>query len=1358
MQQVTDWLEKLGMSEYAARFAENDIDFSILTELTDQDLEKIGVASLGHRRKILRAIAALDGATQVAPGAVVPPNATPLPQYRPALVPATAQVAGERRYLTVMFCDLVGSTAISAQLDAEEWRDLVGSYLDAASAAVAEMGGHVAKKLGDGLMCLFGYPLAHENDAERAARAALSIQRALAELNRKNAGTAKPELAARIGLKSGPAVLDASGEIYGDVANVAARVQAMAEPGAVLVTAGVQRQVAGLFVAEERGTQTLKGVPEPTALFRLVRASGGGRRSGQRNLTPLVGRDEEIAMLMRRWERARRGEGQLTLIVGEPGLGKSRLIEEFHSRLSDTPHTWVEWSCSQLLQNTPLHPIAEWGRQRFGGADLPAERRLADLENSLAQVKLDAAENAPLLAPLLDIPLPKEGVSPLAPEELRRRQLAALTNWVMAGAKAQPLVLAFEDLHWADPTTLDVLWSIAERGAQVPLYIVATTRPEFRPPWGMRSHHGTISLAPLDRAQVRDMVGELAARHALSREVIEDVAARTGGVPLFVEEVTRLLLERGEQGGTQAIPPTLQQSLMAQLDRLGPAREVAQIGSVIGRGFSYKLLQAVASMDDAPLEAALEKLSDADIVLVDGVLPESEYRFKHALIQDAAYENLLKSRRQVLHRRIAETLRDRFADKAAAEPEVLAHHFTQAGLTDAAIEWWGKAGDQALRRSAFQEAIAHLGKAIEMADRADDGAPRAVAAQAAGSQRLQLQTAYGSALLHGRGMQSPETRRAFSRAQELAVGPDDPSERFSIQYALWAGHFVRGELAPLREIAELVLREVEGRPASPEAVVGFRLNGATEWFVGNFTAARAFLERARDIFDPQLHSDHASRFAQDIGVTIAAYHALVLWLLGEVDQARAVAEEGVERAIRTGHVSTIGYAHFHFAVFEMLRRCTSASASHIDAFVNVTRTHEMQMWTAYGKFLAPWSRRGVDGKDAVLAEMRNSIATCREQNIGNYIPFLTTALAEAEAQAGETEQALATIDGAIGDTERSGQRWFAAETHRIRGDILLKRDPVNTAPAEEAFLTAIAVAQQQKARSFELQAALSLAKLYQSTGRAADAHAVLAPALEGFSPTPEFPEIAEAQALLAMLADTDEAKKAAASRQRRLKLQTSYGQAMIWSKGFGSEETKTAFLRAQELAAGVDNVAEQFTILYGLWVGYLSRGEFAVGRETAEAFRREAEAAARETVVAGRMLGLTCLWQGDFIRSQVNLVQTLQLYDPELDREAKFRFGMDSGACSTAYLAHTNWQFGEVGRARALIDEAVARAAETGHAPTAAQVYQFKALLEVFRGDANGTLHAAETVVETRPRSRTSDCPRVGNTLSALGAGSARRP
>jgi hypothetical protein len=352
-------------------------------------------------------------------------------------------------------------------------------------------------------------------------------------------------------------VVETAGEVFGDAPNVAARVQGLAESDSVLITMNVQRQVAGLFVVEEQGAHELKGVAEPVQLFRVVRGSGGGRRVGARTLTPFVGREEELDLLMRRWERARAGEGQLVLIVGEPGLGKSRLLEEFHARLAETPHTWSEWSSSQLLQNTPLHPFAEWGRQRFGGADVPAERRLSDLEGTLRLVGLEPAEYAPLLAPLVDIPLPPGRAAELTPEEMRRRQLASVVSWVLAGARTQPIVLAFEDLHWADPTSLDLMRALAERGAQAPLLLVATMRPEFRPPWGMRPHHSAISLAPLDRAQVRKMVGEIASSNALSKDVVEGVGERTGGVPLFVEEVTRLLLERGEQGGAQAIPPTL---------------------------------------------------------------------------------------------------------------------------------------------------------------------------------------------------------------------------------------------------------------------------------------------------------------------------------------------------------------------------------------------------------------------------------------------------------------------------------------------------------------------------------------------------------------------------------------------------------------------------------------------------------------------------------------------------------------------------------------------------------------------------------------------------------------------------------
>ena len=1176
-------------------------------------------------------------------------------------------------------------------------------------------------------------------DRYRAAvRAALSIQRALAELNRKNASTGKPELAARIGLETGPAVVDAAGEIYGDVANIAARVQALAEPGTVLVTTRVQRQVARLFVAEERGMHTLKGVPEPTTLFRLVRASGGGRRSGQRQLTPLVGRDEEMTMLLRRWERARQGDGQLVMIVGEPGLGKSRLIEEFHARLSDAPHTWVEWSCSQLLQNTPLHPIAEWGRQRFGGADVPSDRRFAELESSLAQVKLDPAENASLLAPLLDIPLPKERLPALAAEELRRRQFAALTNWVMAGAQVQPVVLAFEDLHWADPTTLDVLRGIAERGALAPLFIVATTRPEFRPPWSMRSHHGTVSLAPLDRAQVRDMVAELSARHALPRDVVEDVAARTGGVPLFVEEVTRLLLERGEgDGGIQAIPPTLQQSLMARLDRLGPAREVAQVGSVIGRGFSYGLLRDVAGMQDAPLQAALEKLAEADIVLVQGLPPESDYRFKHALIQDAAYENLLKSRRQVLHRRVAEILRDRFAETAAAEPEVLAHHFTQAGITDAAIEWWGKAGDQALRRSAFQEAISHLGKAIEMADRVDKATPhKATTTTTSVSNRLKLQTNYGRALAWSRGFAAEETKAAYARAHELSAATNSSDERFDSLYGQWVTNLMGGELGTAREIAEIFRREAEKAGRLTETAVGLRYLGLTCNVQGELREAEANLVRALELYDPERDREANLRYGVDTRAGALVYLAGVKWGLGEIAQVRGLSEEATAHALGTGHVPTITGVYQTKAVLESLYGDAAATRRTAETVLELGQQHKLAVYVAWGQIYSGWAREKLGEREDGTAQLQRGLMALTELGTKGGAVYPQGLLAEIEAQGQQVEGALARIDEVLALAQQTGEHWSDAFLHRVRGEILLKRDPANTAPAEEAFLTAIAVAQQQKARSFELRAALSLAKLYQSSARAVDAYAVLAPALEGFSPTPEFPEIEEARALLATLAETDEVKNAASARQRRLKLQTSYGRALAWSRGFAAEETKAAYVRAHELSAGSDTSDERFAALYGKWLTSASGGELGAAREVAETFRREAENAARlmETTVALRHLGLTCLAQGEFTEAEAYLVRALNVYDPKRDREASLRYGVDTGAGALIYLPCVKWYLGSLAQVRGLMDEAVACALASDHVPTVANLYHYKVWLETLYRDAAATQRTAEAILELGQR------------------------
>jgi predicted ATPase len=589
---------------------------------------------------------------------------------------------------------------------------------------------------------------------------------------------------------------------------------------------------------------------------------------------------------------------------------------------------------------------------------------------------------------------------------------------------------------------------------------------------------------------------------------------------LFVEEVTRLLLERGEGGGAHLIPPTLQQSLAARLDRLGEAREVAQIGAVLGRSFSYALLREVASASavaEAGLLSALDRLADADLLIAEGAAHDANYRFKHALIQDAAYDSLLKSRRQALHRRLAEVLRDRFPDTAAAEPEVLAHHFTQAALTDAAIEWWGKAGEKALRRSAFQEAISHLGKAIEMADKTGGGTPAATTPSVSAAQRLKIQTNLGKATMYARGFGAEEAKAAFIRARELVAAViDDATERFTIYFGLFIGDILRGELRLARETAETFLREAARGARTTECGVGRRLLGFACLWQGDFIEAQANLIEALSYYDPERDREARFRFDLDAGAAARAGLAITKWQLGEVGPARALIAEAVAHAIKTDHVPTLVHAYAHKAHFEIVRGDAGAARRDAEIVVELSQENAMTQFTAWGALQSAWASARLDGCKTRVTALRQALAAFTDQGNKVWVPFYQGLLAGIEAQS-SSEGALTRIEEALALAGETGEHWSDAFLHRLRGEILLKRDPANTAPAEDALLTAIAIAQQQKARSFELRAALSLAKLYHSTDRPADAHAALGPALDAFSPTPEFPEIAEAQTLFSAL-------------------------------------------------------------------------------------------------------------------------------------------------------------------------------------------------------------------------------------------------
>jgi hypothetical protein len=592
----------------------------------------------------------------------------------------------------------------------------------AAAQAIECFGGSVAQYLGDGVMAYFGYPEAHDNDAERGVRAGLAILEAISKLNEHNT---PPKLSARVGIDSGAVVVGSGAgkdaDVFGDTPNIAARVQAAAEPGTVVITDSAHRLISGLFVVEDRGAQALKGIERPVQLYRVIQPSGVRGRleaaAAARGLTPFVGREEELHLLMNRWERALEAEGQVALIIGEAGIGKSRLVQRFHEQIAGTPHSWVEAAAGPFFQNTPFHPVTGMLREFLTWrGDESAQEQFAQLETQLELAGLKPAEAAPLIAPLLNLPLPaKYPPSPLSPEQQRRRLLATLVEWALSAARAQPTVIAIEDLHWADPSTLELLQLLVEQGAMARLLLLYTARPEFRAQWPQRAHHTQITLNRLSARNVRAMMEEVAARKALSEEKIAAVLERTGGVPLFVEELTRAVLESGDVKLTGSeIPVTLHDSLMARLDRLGPAKGVAQVGAVIGSEFSYELLHAVDPLPEEELQKALHRLADAELVYVRGIPPEANYTFKHALIRDAAYDALLRSRRKGLHRLVARTMDEKFPALKETHPEVLARHWTEAGEIEPAIAEWSRAGEAARARHAFGEALESYRQALAL--------------------------------------------------------------------------------------------------------------------------------------------------------------------------------------------------------------------------------------------------------------------------------------------------------------------------------------------------------------------------------------------------------------------------------------------------------------------------------------------------------------------------------------------------------------------------------------------------------------------------------------------------------------------
>ena len=1025
---------------------------------------------------------------------------------------ALREIGGERRHLTVLFADLVGSTELSHRFDPEDYREIVRAYHNAAESVMARFEGHIAQYLGDGVVVYFGWPRAHGDDAERAVRAGLALLDALAEVNRTIADDRR--IAARVGVHTGPVVIaEIGGGSHREIAalgatpNVAARVQSLGEPNSVLMSAATNQLAAGLFITEELGAHVLKGVARPMEIYRVLQPSGVRSRlqaAAVHGLTPFVGREHERRLLGKHWKLTQKGEGQAVLISGEAGIGKSRLVGQFREDLGIAPHTWIEAFCSPYSQDTPFAPMIELLNQLLAwrGDESEAER-LAALERVLWPTGLKLEEAVPLVAGLLNLKAPERYPAlQLPPQEARKRLMATLTRWLEASARRQPLVMMLEDLQWADPSTLELQELLAGQAAAAPIMLVYTSRPEFRASWPMQAHQAQLVLERLSGAQTRELVSQVAVQALLREELLQAVVERTGGVPLFVEELAKTLIEPGRAAVSEhEIPDTLQELLIARLDRLDEAKEIAQIASVLGREFSYAMLAAIAGKPEAELRAALARVVNAELVHVRGIVPEASYVFKHALIQDTAYASLLHSRRRELHRAVARTLTEKFPDAAEAGPELVAQHLSEAGDTEPAVEAWQRAGKRAGGSGAMVEAERHYTKALDLLGVLPDTPDR-------GRREFALQAALGMVLWGTKGWSVAQTYRAFARAQELGERLGETRQLVTVLSGLWTSALTRAQLASAQELADRLLQVAERSGEREALCTAHHRQGHTRYFRGELAKAKEHLDLALGYYDEADFKDAPV----DIGILALSVIANLVVQMGFADRARQAITQALRLAERRRNPFSLGYVHLSAVGVHMLLRDSQATLEHAEALGHLAG--ENPVFVNYAGLWGGWALYLLGKHEEGLARMRRGMAGYEAAGFRVNRAWELTAVAEFEAREGHLGDALAAVNEAFRAAEEVGI--FRPMALMVRADVV-HRSGAPAAEVEMAYREAIECARGQGNKLHELKSTAHFARWLKSECRVAEAHAMLSNICNWFAEGFDTAVLKEANATLAEL-------------------------------------------------------------------------------------------------------------------------------------------------------------------------------------------------------------------------------------------------